>query len=370
MAISIINQIQQNAGVCTNMSAKAAATGSLMGKTAVEIESPMSLLADSAEELTFAMGEKEQTRLSERKTRSSTDKEAILERVRLYQELMHQVGKSGQMDSLVDALRGASSGAQALREARARFTDESDVFAALRYAREQLQGDQAAGKAVEEALAVLEAESGPRIVAGLHAGLESAGFTELDDMDGLKALYRETVFDFGDVREAFGRIQEKYGNNGFDTAITFLLKTLGADLASRVPSEEPSRLENITKDLGIVRLLQSAHSLCAHVMSRWEHIHGVKNSELNSMSLMDAVLSWKDKPFLDSMEVSQLTVKAKAPDIEREVLFLQDLLGAARQFPDRLFEGAAGRSKVMDAVQEAVDKAVEREDEFLAQEDA
>lgn len=370
MGISIINQIQKNTGVSMEAAAGAAATGSLMGKNATEVESPMSLLADSAEELTFSMGEKEQTKLSERKTRSSTDKESILERVRLYQELIHKSGKSREVDDLVDAMRTAISGRQALREAHARFKDETDAFAALQYAREKLRENKTACDAIDEALAMLEAESGPRIIAGIHAGLEAAGFTELGDADSLKNLYRKIIFDFGNAHEAFAHIQEKYGSDGFDQAVAFLFKTLGADLASCVPSDEPAHLANITKDLGVVRLLQSVYVLCDQVMTRWENTHGVKNAQLSSMSLMDAILSWRDKAFLGKSDVDQVVVKANAPDIEREVLFLQDLLGATRQFPDRLFDGTQGRSKVVDAVQEAVDYAVEREDEFLAQGDA
>ena len=37
-----------------------------------------------------------------------------------------------------------------------------------------------------------------------------------------------------------------------------------------------------------------------------------------------------------------------------------------RNLPVRLFDGEQGRMKVLDAVQEAVDNAIQREDEYLA----
>ena len=49
-----------------------------------------------------------------------------------------------------------------------------------------------------------------------------------------------------------------------------------------------------------------------------------------------------------------------------EVLFLQELLNTARNFPTAFFEDDQGRMKVLDAVQEAVDQAIAREDEYLA----
>ena len=54
------------------------------------------------------------------------------------------------------------------------------------------------------------------------------------------------------------------------------------------------------------------------------------------------------------------------PDIEHEVLFLQELLNTVRKFPVPLFDDENGRMTVMDAVQSAVDQAIEREDEYLA----
>ena len=47
-------------------------------------------------------------------------------------------------------------------------------------------------------------------------------------------------------------------------------------------------------------------------------------------------------------------------------MFLQELLQMTRSFPTQLFDGAAGRMKVLDAVQDAVDGAIEREDAFYA----
>ena len=48
------------------------------------------------------------------------------------------------------------------------------------------------------------------------------------------------------------------------------------------------------------------------------------------------------------------------------MLFLQELLNTVRKFPVPLFDDENGRMTVMDAVQSAVDQAIEREDEYLA----
>ncbi|MBQ9104524.1 MAG: TyeA family type III secretion system gatekeeper subunit, partial [Mailhella sp.] len=52
-----------------------------------------------------------------------------------------------------------------------------------------------------------------------------------------------------------------------------------------------------------------------------------------------------------------------------EVLFVQELMNASRKFPSALFGDDQGRMKVLDAIQESIDGAVAREDEWLAQQE-
>jgi type III secretion protein W len=106
-------------------------------------------------------------------------------------------------------------------------------------------------------------------------------------------------------------------------------------------------------------------------MDRWENVHGIKQgpSGLDAMKLLGDVLSLGEKKFLSGMQVEGIMAKAGAPDPEFEVLFLQELITSSRKFPSALFGDDSGRMKVLTAMQEAVDSAVTREDEWLAQMD-
>ena len=84
------------------------------------------------------------------------------------------------------------------------------------------------------------------------------------------------------------------------------------------------------------------------------------------MELLGDIVGLREKRFIGAVQIEGILAKAGAPDIEREVLFLQELLGTARKFPVELFDDEQGRMKILDAVQEAVDRAIEREDEYLA----
>lgn len=366
---SVNNQMGQMAAGAATSSSSALATGSLMGNAAARVEDPMSLLADAAEELTFAADTTDEFELEDRKERERAE-ESLAERVKLYQDLMHEAGKARDVDRLKDSLRAREGREKAAREALSRFPDPSDAYAALSDALESLSDDPSVDPAVLEdirqGLAELEAEHGPQIRSGIQGALTAAGYADLDGTDNLRDLYRQTVCDFKDVNAAFAHIHEKYGDVGFDKAMDFLFNALSNDLATDVPSMETTHLENVHANLEQIRLLQSTHVQCERLLQRWESVHGVTNAALTPMELLGDMVGLRNENFLGAMHIDRIAAKAKAPDIERQVLFLQELLSMTRNLPIQLFDGEQGRMKVLDAVQESVDNAIQREDEYLA----
>ena len=342
--------------------------GSFMGQAATMVSNPMSLLADAAEELTFSVDTTDEFELDERKEDDSALR-AQEERVKLYKDLMHEAGKTQEMDRLVDSLRNAKTKQDALRQVRERFPDSSDAWAALDYALEKLEKEGAAEEivaAAREARDELMAEEGPAIRAGIQATLAAQSYGDLDGGDSLRGLFRQAVCDFAEANALFDHILEKYGLEKFDQAMDFMVRTLSTDLSADVPSMEKSHLESVNANLGLVRLVQSAYAQCDRVMDRWHSAHGVEDCPLDSRALLGQILNLRKESFIGAAQIERIAAEARPPDIEREVLFLQELLHMTRSFPTQLFDGAAGRMKVLDAVQDAVDGAIEREDAFYA----
>lgn len=371
MAIeSIANQYQTF--FSTNAQQDVAAKGSFMGHAVSQVTTPESLLASAAEELTFAVDTTDDFELEERKERNKA-LQAQDDRVRMYQELMHEAGKGEQINQLRDGLRARADNQSALDKAREYFPDPSDAWAALKEIAEELKSSGAEPellKDVEAAIGELEAQEGPAIRSGIQGVLAAQGFPELGEVDGMRDLYRQTVCEFGAVIDVFSHVMKEYEGD-FQKAMDFLFAALSADIASDVPSMGLSHLESVHGTLGKVRLAQSAYRLCEDVMTRWEGLHHIKQGPngLTSLKLLGEILSLNEKRFLSGVQVESIMNKASAPDIEHEVIFLQELLNASRKFPVALFGDDTGRMKVLDAMQEAVDKAVEREDEWLAQQE-
>jgi len=361
-------QVQTAQQMAQNVQSSASSMGVIAGRATSSVQSPESLLADAAEELSFAADKTEEFEIDERKQRDKVDS-AIADRVRMYKELMHQAGKLDKMNALKQSLKAKADRDNIASSVKRYFSDPSDAYTALSIALEELEkeeGNEAVCKSIRQAMADMDAEQGHAIRAGIYGALAAEGYTDLADVDTLKDTYRQTVCEFGSVNDVFKYVNEKYGTDGFDKAMNFLFHALSSDLGSDVPSMEKTHLESVHGNLAQVRLLQSAYIRCTELMARWENIHGIKNDSFTAMDLLGDIVALRNERFLGSFQIDEIVKKASPPDIEHEVLFLQDMLGAVRSFPVRLFDDEQGYSKVFNAVQEAVDHAIEREDEFLA----
>jgi type III secretion protein W len=159
-------------------------------------------------------------------------------------------------------------------------------------------------------------------------------------------------------------VLEKYGADGFEAGLDFLFRSLASDLESDQKSHEKAHLEAVGASLGKARIVNGAHALIVRLLDRWQGVHGIRG-EWTPMSFLQEVLRLQKNNYLAARDIDALLAKAKAPDIEREVLFLQEFLGTSRNFSPLFFEGDEGRMKFIAAAQESLDAAITREDEAL-----
>ncbi|MCF0253396.1 MAG: type III secretion system gatekeeper subunit SctW [Duodenibacillus sp.] len=345
----------------------AAATGLFMGHAVQVQASPESILADAAEELGFAVDTTKDYAINQRKERESSEiGKKLLEQ---YQRIMQQVGKSDQMNALVDSLKRCANRHVMREQLQKQFSDPTDAWAALGYAIAAFENDPSVTREqiaeLKQLAGAYEREHGQSIKLGLQGAIAGQGFPELGGADATRDLYRQTVGEFSSVNEVFADIKSQYGDN-FDTAMDFLFAAISTDIASETPSMGKEHLESVHAKLGLVRLTQSAYKICDGTMTRWSDVHGVKGCELTSMGLLESIVGLRGNAYLGSFSIDQIAEKAAPPDIEHEVLFKQELLMAVRSFPVALFDDEQGRMTVMDAVQASVDDAIAREDEWLA----
>jgi type III secretion protein W len=344
------------------------AAGSLAGYQVKAAENPLSTLADAAEELTFGVDNTKELALKERKAKDSGPS-TLQEQVAAYQELMDQAGQRQNLELLYAFLKNNRSAQAALARAKEQFGgDPGQSWAALKSALEALKDEApaAALETIEQALAQLESEAGPQIRASILGALEGRNHPALGAPLEQGAAYRQVVCELYDSMESmFAFIVDKYGAKGFEDGVNFLFRSLASDLATDQASHEKAHLEAVGANLGQARILNGAHALVTRFLERWKNVHGVGQCELTPMRLLQEVLNLKKDRYLSARNLDALLKNAKAPDIEHEVLFFQELLGTSRNFSPLLFDGVEERTRFIDAVQEAVDQAITREDEWL-----
>ena len=202
MSIDFSIQHSQVQPTSRNTTASSAATGSLFGNTATVVESPLSLLAEAAEELTFAVDTTDDFELEERKERDEIN-EAMEERIKKYQEMMREAREVQKTRDLKGFLDSRTEKEEALRQLRRFFPDPSEAWAALKDIQEELSATPDTSpetlRVLNEALEELERTEGPAIRAGINGALNARGFEGLGDAGALGSFYREVVCHFEDV---------------------------------------------------------------------------------------------------------------------------------------------------------------------------
>ena len=256
-----------------------------------------------------------------------------------------------------------------LEECFERHKEPAEAWAALDEAREQLARKGADPKLiqeVDEALRLMDLRYGAAIRAGICGTLTAAqGYVSLGGAGELGTTYRKAVLEFNSVLDLYNYIHTNFADN-FDKAVEFLYSALGADMACDSPSTEQVALERVNHNIGRLRSFQSAHALCDSQMERWSSVHHVTQSDLKSIDLLGNLLKLGGENYISASQVDTLASKAKAPDLEHRILFLQELLQNVRSFSPLVFDKDDARTKVIGAIQGAVDQAVNEEDELLA----
>ena len=334
--------------------------GSLMGQ-AVVVADPMSLVADAAEEATFAKSEREESRLEERKLRPREPDTSRVEQVKKYLELMDKQGKRQELDAFTSELRNTKDldARTALAKAKQHFSDPGDMYTALYQAGQELGIEDI----VNEALAQLEDEYGKEVSARIVAGAAASEFESLGEAGDLKDLYVGAVLDAGSPVEVFERVINDFGSEQFEKALDFLTKTLGDSMSSTTSNTDKAFLESVAKDLESVRLLRGLHGSCEKLLARMEKAHGL-SPKLSSTELLKEMLSLRDTQFVGAFDMENLADKMGVTELEDRILFFQDMQQMARSLPENLFPDEGGRLGIIDALQMALDDAIAAEEEL------
>ena len=80
---------------------------------------------------------------------------------------------------------------------------------------------------------------------------------------------------------------------------------------------------------------------------------------------MSEILSLKNSRFVDATKFKTLADKLAIKDIEARIYFFRELHGIVRKLPIKIFDDDQDRIRLMTAIQDALDQAIDEEEEEL-----
>ncbi len=347
------------------------AKGTLMGQNVFMPDDPMSLLADCAEELTFAVDTTEDFELQERKEKEVMElKDSDI--IKRYSKILQQSDKAKKFIDLKNAIlsmKGMLNLQTLLQLARNLSENSAETYAFLKQAHDDFKNDHADPsllKILEETLDTLELHEKGKIITSIQVELTKAEDNRFNALQEAQSLYTTSVSEFLAPKEVYAYINQHYSGK-IDLALDFLYKTLANDLAADVSSSDKVKLQSVSTSLGELRAFQSAHVLCDKFITRLNEVYGITTCPYSGFQILGKLLDMKEESFLSSSSIDKIAADSHLANPEQEVFFLQELQTMARQLSLTIFNNGQERAKVVDAIQMSVDQAIEREDEWLYQ---
>jgi type III secretion system YopN/LcrE/InvE/MxiC family regulator len=352
--------------------------GSINGTACVVEADPMAELMDSMEELSFQFEEKTAKRLSERKMGPLQGMRAsFIRALEAWQAMMPDMPGNDQLKQAVQnarqMLRSGMSGGGAeglLRMLGGQSTDPSHQFAMLDLMEQMLaEGETELRDLIRDARALLMAEKGPEVKAGINLAQEvNARAATPDEMQGLRDLYRSEVVGFEKPQDCFRSLLASRGPGGLKDAIDFLIAGCGADLKSGVPSLEAAALGRILTDLGCVQSLQAMLDKLTQLGDRMGKQFG-EPCFLNGEQLAGRVVDLTEQAFVAATAIAHLVGDCGMRQLLAQMDFTRELTRLFRMLSPRLFQKEGDRQRLVDAAQEHLDGLI-MEEEAQAEEEA
>ena len=232
-----------------------------------------------------------------------------------------------------------------------------------------------------------EREFGDQIRAGFNitgAAIKAAA-GDAAQVQELRGAYRQNVLSFEGVRTTFANLI-KTSNQGesLDVRIKFLMDAISAELNAQGPSIEKRYLQAIREELYQLVALNSLRESIGRKIARYIKRFGdirlrhkrriigrrqpsdeeERQPDEPSDWLLLAMLELAEAQHVTGKQVSEKTDALTPPDVEAEIYLLRELSEFSRNVPQKVFPSRDHRFRLVDACQQALDDAVEREEEM------
>ncbi len=323
------------------------------------------MLSDAAEEISMHHAEKAEAKhSSERKKEAGRSLQimnaeaimAYLDAAQTYDDPLKLVHLAQRM------LSGQGDPAQHARQA---FGDPTGQFMALQYALQQGEREGVASdvlEALRESLQDLEMAHGPAIRADINTmGTAAQAGASRVDIAQFQATYRDVVLGESSLSATLKLALERFGDKDFSEGLQRLTQALGQDLAATRPSCDVSRLQSLVQDLYHLGVTAAVLDGCKQLQALLAEKYGV--DDMQPAVLMRNLVDISAEKWISGQRFTGLSESCGAREPEPQIHFLTAIKALLREMPVEVFVDSEQRQSVFGAVQDALDKAIDREEE-------
>ena len=338
-------------------------TGTLLGEQAVLLDGEVSSLGDAAEEISLHMAEKTESKHhAQRKIKSERPVELM--RLEEILEMLQQTQDPNAQAKLEELTARLLSGHGSPRQQAAQaFGDVSQQYLALQYALRKGEQEGAAPELLEslrDALADFEIESGPRIRAGINTlGSAGAFASSAQGVRDFQDTYRDLVLGEDSLNRTLDLALERFGGKDVGRGLKQLVQALGQDLAAARPSVSPQRLQALTGDLYHLQVAVTVLDGCAGLS---DDLRAMKQGAPDGERLMRDLVGLTGDKWLTESRFTALAQQHGVASPEGRVAFLTGIKSLMRDLPIQVFPDAESRQGTLNAIQGALDLAIDEED--------
>ncbi|MDK2123484.1 type III secretion system gatekeeper subunit SctW [Parachitinimonas caeni] len=343
-------------------------TGNLRGEAVTLNQDAGGLDTDSVEEISMHFSEKaEEKDLKERQLESHHQMEVMkVEEILAYLQAMQDQNDPEKLAATAKRMLDKNNQASPRQTARQSFGDLAGQYLALQYAArrgEEDGADPAILERIHDAIAEMETDFGPQIRATLNsANAASAEFHSSPSTAAqLRNTYQDIVVGQDTLANTLRSVLERFGEDDFPRAVAGLIKALGDDLAAARPSKEPARLQAILTDLYQLEVTVTILDQCKDLAATLKKDHGL--TTVDSLKLMKDLVNITAERWVNSNRFTALADQHGAKEPTPQVSFISGVKQSLRDMPVKIFADTDTRQALLTAVQDALDIAIEKEEE-------
>ena len=344
-----------------------AQTGTYRGEQ-IKVKDAISALADAAEEISMHNSDNvEKKTFDERecKAESPIDIQKI-EDISAYLEAAKSFDDP---KKLADLAKRMQSGQEHPGElARQQTSDPAQQFMLLQYA--LVDGERggapvAALNDIRDALADLEMNSGPQIRAGLNTIGVAAG--QSDTAQGIatfQGTYRDVVLGDNSLSQTLKLVLDRLGGpQGEELAkgLHGMITALGADLSASRPSTDGNRLHALVQDLYQLEVTVTVMDNCRDLAARLANDHATPG--VQPMAVMHEMIAVTGEKWVSAPRFTAMADKQGVRSVGAQIAFQMAAKVMLRELPPKVFPDPDSRQSILSAVQDALDAAIEKEEE-------